>query len=202
MHCHQYLPKCTCNVKQKLKSFGLLLTLRWHLLPPPSRLLASGHLWLVVGNRASPVPLLLLLKSGIIAIEQSEERGWNLSLKFYWADNSRLLQIHWVVSKGARAATETYNTDIVQELLKTAQIHLASQQTWAPSWASSAFKWTHGRWMRCWTGVILSSHLSVLDTKFILNLILFFVGNCRKALRLQLTAGIVRAAFHVKASLF
>lgn len=153
-------------------------------LTPPattsSRLLASGHLWLEVRNRASPVPLLLLLKSGIIAIEQSEERGWNLALKFYWVDNSRLLQIHWAVSKRARASTETYNTDIVQELLKTAQIHLASQKTWAPSWASSAFKWTHGRWMRCWTGVILSSHLSVLDIKFFLIWLWAVFGFCWK----------------------
>lgn len=108
------------HVKQNLKTPRLLLTLHWHLLPPPSRPLASGHRWLVVGNRASPVPPLLLLKSGITAIRPSEERGWNLSLKFYWADNSRLLQIHWAVSKGARATTGTYNTDIVQELLKTA----------------------------------------------------------------------------------
>lgn len=116
MRSHHYCPNSqnAHHVKQNLKTPLLLLTFLCHLLPPPSRPLASGQLRLVVGNRASPVLPLLPLKSAITAIRTSEERGWNLALKFYWADNSRLLQIHWVISKRARATTETYNTDIVQ----------------------------------------------------------------------------------------
>lgn len=124
-------------------------------LPALSRCLSSVLLGLLLENRVSPVLLLLLLNSSIITIGPGEERDSNQSLKFYWAENSRLLHIHWAVSKKTLQYWHCWGVSI----------QLAKQQPWAPPPELRNYI----RCGRCWTAVFLS----LLDINAIFTLVHF-----------------------------